>query len=87
CRKQGPTFQTATATNTVLGWNKLPDADPDSNHIHKPYSPAFNAVDPQRIPKGFYPYDMGYSYYTYGSGYNGEWRFYLNPACGFNPSS
>ncbi|NJK77413.1 MAG: hypothetical protein HC942_30185 [Microcoleus sp. SU_5_6] len=85
--KARPDFPTATATNTVLGWNKLPDADPDSNHIHKPYSPAFNAVDPQRIPKGFYPYDMGYSYYTYGSGYNGEWRFYLNPACGFNPSS
>jgi GUN4-like len=79
-------YLTATKARTVLGWNQLPNVEPDTHHrIHRPYSPAFNAIDPQRVPKGFYPYDMGYSYYTYGSAYNGEWRFYLNPACGFNP--
>jgi GUN4-like len=84
-REVQPDYQTATAANKVLGWNKSPNIEPNTNHrFHRPYSPAFNAVDPQRVPKGFYPYDMGYSYYTYGSGYQREWRFDLNPACGFN---
>lgn len=81
-----PSDRTTTAAHVAFGWNQLSNADPDSNHIHRPYNLAFNAVDPQRVPKGFYPYDMGYSYYTYGSGYVREWRFDLNPACGFNSS-
>lgn len=79
-----PDNKTATAANTVLGWNKLLNKANTNHRVRRPYSPAFNAGDPQQVPKGFYPYDMGYSYYTYGSGYQEEWRFYLNPICGFN---
>jgi GUN4-like len=75
-----PNYQNTAALHVALGWNQSSNSAP----AHRPYNLAFNGVESRRVPKGFYPYDMGYSYYTYGSGYVGEWRFYLNPACGFN---
>lgn len=83
-KQASPGYEIATASYIALGWNRSSPSANDSHRVHRPYNSAFDAVEPQRIPKGYYPYDMGYSYYTYGSGYVGEWRFYLNPACGFN---
>ncbi len=74
-------------TNVALaafGWDKVKVTDPYLSSLHRPYDPAFNAVDPKRVPEGFYPYNMGHSYSTYGSGYTDKWRIQLNPVCGFN---
>jgi hypothetical protein len=65
--------ESAKKLAAALGWNR-----------HDPYNPAWNGADPRRLERGFYPFDMGYSYSTAGSGYNREWRFHLNPICGFN---
>ncbi|MBE9065867.1 GUN4 domain-containing protein [Leptolyngbya cf. ectocarpi LEGE 11479] len=59
----------------ALGWPQRQSSEQ--------YNPSFDQVAPQQVPKGYYPYDMGYSYGTYGSGYSEAWRFNLNPTCGF----
>lgn len=75
-----PSDESVERLSSALGWRR----SPESSGIKDINNSAFDAVDPQRVPKGFYPYDMGYSYGTYGSGYVREWRFYLNSVCGFN---
>lgn len=74
-----PSLESIDSFRQAVGWSQF-----HPSRFEKTYDPAFDNVKPQRVPKGYYPYDMGYSYYTYGSGYVREWRFYLNPACGFN---
>lgn len=74
-----PSYQTVDSLREAFGW---PKGHP--TRFADPYNLAFNAVEPDRIPRGYYPYNMGYSYSTYGSGYFREWRFYLDRACGFN---
>ncbi|MCT7970744.1 GUN4 domain-containing protein [Laspinema olomoucense] len=44
---------------------------------------SYNGVDPQTIPRGHFPYRIGYSYFTLGSGFHRTWRLDLNPNCGF----
>jgi GUN4-like len=62
----------------AVGWSEyLP------SRTNRNYNSAFERVAASRVPKGHYPYDMGESYTTYGSAYVGDWRFRLNPSCGF----
>lgn len=56
----------------AVGWFQL-------NHRENGY----NGVDPQTIPRGRFPYQIGHSYETFGSGFNRTWRLDLNPNCGF----
>ncbi|WP_254566807.1 GUN4 domain-containing protein [Oscillatoria sp. HE19RPO] len=44
---------------------------------------SYNGVEPQTVPPGHFPYRIGYSYYTFGSGFNRTWRMGLDPTCGF----
>ncbi|HEY9879143.1 MAG TPA: GUN4 domain-containing protein [Leptolyngbyaceae cyanobacterium] len=44
---------------------------------------TYNGADPQTIPVGHFPYRLGYSYITYGSGFDRTWRLALDPSCGF----
>ncbi|OIP70766.1 MAG: hypothetical protein AUK43_08370 [Oscillatoriales cyanobacterium CG2_30_40_61] len=39
--------------------------------------------DPKTIPLGHFPYRLGHSYDTFGSGFNRTWRLSINPDCGF----
>ncbi|MGG6237480.1 GUN4 domain-containing protein [Nodosilinea sp. AN01ver1] len=55
-----------------------------SDRSENPYRPTYDAVSPEQVPKGHYPYDMGYGFSTYSSGYYTSWRWSLNPSCGFN---
>ncbi|MCT7968242.1 GUN4 domain-containing protein [Laspinema sp. D1] len=55
-----------------VGWSSLPYREND-----------YNGVDPLTIPLGHFPYRIGYSYETFGSGFNRTWRLSLNPDCGF----
>ncbi|MCT7961433.1 GUN4 domain-containing protein [Laspinema sp. D1] len=55
-----------------VGWSSLPYQEND-----------YNGVDPLTIPLGHFPYRIGYSYETFGSGFNRTWRLSLNPDCGF----
>ncbi len=55
-----------------VGWSSLPYKDD-----------GYNGVDPLTIPLGHFPYRLGYSYETFGSGFNRDWRLSLNPDCGF----
>lgn len=77
--RQDPSLESIDAFRRAIGWSQF-----QPSRFEDTYNPEFDAVDPLRVPKGYYPYDMGYSYYTYGSGYVREWRFDLNPICGFN---
>ncbi|MEA5462501.1 GUN4 domain-containing protein [Leptothoe sp. PORK10 BA2] len=63
----------------AVGW---PERPPD--RFESPYQSAYDAVSPEQVPKGHYPYYMGYSFSTYGSGYDERWRWHLDQSCGFN---
>jgi hypothetical protein len=43
----------------------------------------YDRADPKNVPQGYFPYNLGFSYETYGSGFNRTWRLNLNPDCGF----
>lgn len=62
-----------------MGW---PDPLPDGSE--SPYQLAYDVVSLEQVPKGHYPYYMGYRFSTYGSGYNKCWRWDLDRSCGFN---
>lgn len=77
--RKDPTIEKIDSFRKAVGWSQF-----HPSHFEDTYKPEFDRVEPQRVPKGYYPYDLGYSYSTYGSGYAREWRFDLDPACGFN---
>ncbi len=56
----------------AVGWS--------SNHFQEDF---YNGVEPQTIPLGHFPYRLGYSYETFGSGFNRTWRLSLNSDCEF----
>ncbi|MBE9136765.1 GUN4 domain-containing protein [Nodosilinea sp. LEGE 07088] len=76
---QPPSPQQTLSFFQAVSWpERLPDRS------ENPYQPAYDSVSPEQVPKGHYPYYMGYSFSTYGSGYNTSWRWFLDPTCGFN---
>jgi hypothetical protein len=54
----------------AVGWPHI-----DSDH--------YDRADPKTLPQGHFPYNLGFSYETYGSGFNRTWRLEFNPDCGF----
>lgn len=44
---------------------------------------TYQKGDPKTIPLGHFPYRLGHSYDTFGSGFNRTWRLSINPDCGF----
>ncbi|MGC1197436.1 MAG: GUN4 domain-containing protein [Geitlerinemataceae cyanobacterium] len=77
--RKDPSIDSIDSFRKAVGWSQF-----HPSRFEDTYKLEFDAVDPRRVPKGYYPYDIGYSYYTYGSGYYREWRLNFNPACGFN---
>ncbi|HEY9647647.1 MAG TPA: GUN4 domain-containing protein [Chroococcidiopsis sp.] len=43
----------------------------------------YNTAPLEAIPTGHFPYRLGYSYETFGSGFDRAWRLELKPECGF----
>lgn len=54
----------------MVGWRIDPRVD------------DFNGMNAKKIPLGHFPYRLGYSYETFGSGFNRTWRLNVNPQCG-----
>lgn len=44
---------------------------------------TYEKGDPKTVPLGHFPYRLGHSYDTFGSGFNRTWRLSINPNCGF----
>lgn len=49
----------------------------------RPRDMSYETGDPKTIPLGHFPYRLGHSYDTFGSGFNRTWRLSINPECGF----
>jgi hypothetical protein len=44
---------------------------------------SYETGDPKTMTLGHFPYRLGHSYDTFGSGFNRTWRLSINPECGF----
>jgi hypothetical protein len=66
-----------------LHWERYAKFEKTVGWMVDPRDDRYNGVDPRTIPVGHFPYRLGYSYQTFGSGFNRTWRLSINPSCGF----
>lgn len=59
------------AFEAATGWNET------RGHQADDYDLRFPSV----VPRGYFPFRIGWDYETFGSGFTREWRAYLNPDC------
>lgn len=66
-----------------LDWRKYEQLEQALGWRIDPREDSYNNIDAKKIPLGHFPYRLGYSYDTFGSGFNRTWRLSINPECGF----
>lgn len=59
------------AFQNAVGWNEA------NGHQNNDYDLRYPSI----IPKGYFPFRLGWDYGTFGSGFFREWRAWLNPQC------
>ena len=59
------------AFEAAVGWDRMDVREQE-----------YNNTPLNEIPQGHFPYRLGYSYETYGSGFHRTWRLGLKPECG-----
>lgn len=80
---QKPILKSTGNDAEQLDWRKYEKFEEAVGWRIDPREDSYNGVDPKTIPLGHFPYRLGHSYETFGSGFNRTWRLSLNPDCGF----
>lgn len=80
---QTPIVKSTGNDSEKLDWRKYEQLEQALGWRIDPREDSYNNVDAKQIPLGHFPYRLGYSYDTFGSGFNRTWRLSINPECGF----